>query len=257
MKAVTLILLASLATATLSKPFGGKGKNDWGDMDMSFDFVMLFKNSDNSWNFKAIAQFIKSMNVDVLAGLLKGMFNSFMKAKSYSKKETIEMPEFVELEGESENYQVGNLIGANWACTSVGIEGETAAVDRTMFDRLFKYITENDIKMTAPVATKIEGNKATMCFYLPKKFQENYPTPQDKNVFILSKPTMKIFKLGAPLTGYNDEHFEEIGADLEKFIEEEGRHVNEYNKDFYILASYTDPTKSDNAYSEVWFVAKE
>ena len=100
MKAVTLILLASLATATLSKPFGGKGKNDWGDMDMSFDFVMLFKNSDNSWNFKAIAQFIKSMNVDVLAGLLKGMFNSFMKAKSYSKKETIEMPEFVELEGE-------------------------------------------------------------------------------------------------------------------------------------------------------------
>ena len=49
--------------------------------------------------------------------------------------------------------------------------------------------------MTAPVATKIEGNKATMCFYLPKKFQENYPTPQDENVFILSKPTMKIFKL--------------------------------------------------------------
>ena len=49
--------------------------------------------------------------------------------------------------------------------------------------------------MTAPATEKVEGNKATMCFYLPKKFQENYPEPQDENVFILSKPTMKIFKL--------------------------------------------------------------
>jgi len=257
MKAVTLIVLASLATTTLSKPFGGKGKNGWGDMDMSFDFIMLFKNSDNSWNFKAIAQFIKSMNEDMLAGLLEGIFKSFMTAKSYGKKEVIDMPEFVELEGESKNYQTGNLIGAKWACTSVEIEEKTA-VDKIMFNRLFNYITENNIKMTAPAATeKVEGNKATMCFYLPKKFQENYPEPQDENVFILSKPTMKIFKLGAPVTGYDDEHFVEIGENLETFIEEEGKHVNEYKKDCYILASYTDPTRPDNAYSEVWFVANE
>ena len=49
----------------------------------------------------------------------------------------------------------------------------------------------------------------------------------------------------------------EIGENLETFIEEEGKHVNEYKKDCYILASYTDPTRPDNAYSEVWFVANE
>merc|ERR1719239_1213812 len=211
----TLIVLASLATATLSKPFGGKGKNGWGDMDMSFDFIMLFKNSDNSWNFKAIAQFIKSMNEDMLAGLLEGMFKNFMRAKSYGKKEVIDMPEFVELEGESENYQVGNLIGAKWACTSVEVEEETK-VDKIVFNRLFNYISENNIKMTAPVTEKVEGNNLTMCFYLPKKFQENYPTPKNENVFILSKPTMKIFKLGAPVTGYDREHFNEIKITLKR-----------------------------------------
>merc|ERR1712096_533695 len=90
------------------------------------------------------------------------------------------------------------------------------------------------IKMTAPVATKIEGNKYTMCFYLPKKAQENCPKPINDDVFIYSKPTMKIFKLGEKITGYKDEHFDSIKEKLEMRIEEEGIYINGYNKDFLL-----------------------
>ena len=62
---------------------------------------------------------------------------------------------------------------------------------------------------------------------------------------------------GEKITGYKDEHFDSIKEKLEMRIEEEGRYINGYNKDFYITASYTDPTDQSNAYSEVWFVANE
>ena len=50
--------------------------------------------------------------------------------------------------------------------------------------------------MTVPVATKIEGNKYTECFYLPQSHQENTPEPDaESGVFIMEKPDLKLLSL--------------------------------------------------------------
>ena len=100
MKAFVLIFLVSLVSTTLSKPFDGKSINGRGNMDMSYDYVMAFKNSDNSWNFKAIARFVLSMNEDTLAGLLESMFGKVIAGINNRKEVIHEEPEFVKLDGQ-------------------------------------------------------------------------------------------------------------------------------------------------------------
>ena len=77
-------------------------------------------------------------------------------------------------------------------------KGKTRGVkNEKMFSKLFAYIDGHNnesqkIEMTVPVITKLsvpDHDRApvtkTMCFYIPKKFQENPPTPNNPEVFIL------------------------------------------------------------------------
>ena len=56
--------------------------------------------------------------------------------------------------------------------------------DGKMFNKLFVYIDSHNseaqkIEMTVPIITKMSH----LCFYIPKEFQENPPTPKNPEVF--------------------------------------------------------------------------
>ena len=83
-------------------------------------------------------------------------------------------------------------------CRSKVHKSKTRGVkNEKMFSKLFAYIDGHNnesqkIEMTVPVITKmsVSGHvrapvTKTMCFYIPKKFQENPPTPNNPEVFIL------------------------------------------------------------------------
>ena len=55
--------------------------------------------------------------------------------------------------------------------------------------------SENNIDMTVPVFTKVEGNKCKTCFWLPESSQENIPESINPEIYIEVKPDLKVFKL--------------------------------------------------------------
>ena len=105
---------------------------------------------------------------------------------------------------------------AKYVCTTSSYENHGANVglysmervkEGQMFSNLFGYISGNNneyqnIEMTAPVITKVSVWNDTdskvwvtkeMCFYIPEKFQENPPVPNNPDVFIVKKAERVVF----------------------------------------------------------------
>merc|ERR1711881_562970 len=149
------------------------------------------------------------------------------------------------------------------------------------FMELFRYISgvnqnQEEIEMTRPVVvfhniTKETslGNyeNQTMCFYLPKKYQEHDqegenhqqtkpaprhaaatpPTPINDRVFILTRPRMEVFvrRFG----GFALTH--DAWVKQKEYLEEDilGQ---KYNPAEYFTASYNNPWQLSNRRNEVW-----
>jgi len=149
------------------------------------------------------------------------------------------------------------------------------------FMELFRYISgvnqnQEEIEMTRPVVvfhniTKETslGNyeNQTMCFYLPKKYQEHDedgenhqqtkpaprhaaatpPTPINDRVFILTRPRMEVFVRRFGGFALTHDSWEK-----QKEILEEDIIGQKYNPSEYFTASYNNPWQLANRRNEVW-----
>lgn len=95
--------------------------------------------------------------------------------------------------------------------------------------------------MTAPVISWFEqgktSGKKTMCFYLPKAYQNNTPNPTNANVFLKSVPdtVFATIQFGgfASTSDYTSHQ-----ATLVKTL---GTDVNKYDTTLTIMAGYNSP----------------
>jgi len=274
MKLVTVLVLFSVLAYCHSIPFN------------MMDGNMKPLDSNGQWNKEDVINFLKMLTKFQAA--MKGSWgnmkegpwggswqddckddlwsdkkgDSFLQAEEHLQDE-YEEPVRVETDDqpETEKYTVYKMKAAKWACAEMESENRNCAINK-LFKKLFDYINENGIKMTIPVATKVEGNTYTQCFYLPEINQENTPEPDaDSGVFIMEKPELKILSLKFESWGFDPHEFIDQKEYLEELVAEEGMH--EYNRDFFITAVFTDPsnawreTKEDvELHSEVWLVCE-
>jgi hypothetical protein len=135
-----------------------------------------------------------------------------------------------------------------------------------MFMALFSYIQGKNkqsrrIPMTVPVSTLVDHrngdlNLYQMCFFLPKDFQENPPTPTNQKLKIVSRPELRVYsrKFG----GYNsDEVTKEqtkiltdalAAAGIKYFEQDQGPRAIHY------INGYDAPTKFWNRRNEIWLL---
>lgn len=132
-----------------------------------------------------------------------------------------------------------------------------------MFMKLFKYISgenqqKQEMPMTVPVLSEIfpvseSLLKKEMCFYIPKKFQENTPDPVDPDVWVETAPEVTVYV--KQFGGY-------VMQDIAWI-----KHANDFKKElkamnlpfedkFYITASYNGPWVFKNRKNEVMFQKK-
>ena len=52
----------------------------------------------------------------------------------------------------------------------------------------------------------------------------------------------------------SDQQWLQAKEELETYINEEGKHVNGYNTNFYYTAVYNDPVDESKGHSEIWFL---
>merc|ERR1712142_605553 len=256
MKLVTVLVLFSVLAYCHSSPFNKMDGNmktmDSGEWRKFFEMLAKFGEifKGGSWGD------MKEM------GPWGELWEDDCKEDLWSEKEEDEYFGHFQDEDdqpESEEYTVYTMKAAKWACANTTSENRNCAINK-LFKKLFDYINENGIKMTIPVATKVEGNNYTQCFYLPEINQENTPEPDaDSGVFIMDKPELKILSLKFESWGFDPQEFIDQKEHLEELVAEEGTH--DYEKDVFITAVFTDPSKAwrdedVELHSEVWLVNK-
>lgn len=159
------------------------------------------------------------------------------------------------LMNKTESYELREYEPTHWVATTG--EGSRKSLARTLFMRLFKYITgDNEFKsriaMTVPVANTFgpkEENpqNITMHFFLTES--EN-PKPNNPDVFLTSYPTLKVYV--RTYDGYtNDERRQENIEALKKDVGEDN-----YDFSYYFSCGYDAPWKFWNRRNEVWLLAR-
>ena len=104
-----------------------------------------------------------------------------------------------------DGYEIREYPATNWVSSdSQAMEVYDSEESRELFMKLFLYISGGNrkaakIPMTSPVSMEIHPGAGpncksnfTMSFYLDPKFQKNPPKPKDKDVYIESRPAMKV-----------------------------------------------------------------
>jgi len=267
MKLVSVLVLFSVLACCHSMP---------PNMEKMMEKMQFF-NSDGSWKndliknfiekFKQIEKIIKGFGIgqNKCEGLSWGDKKSWggNKGKSWLDEFNYEYeePERVKTKDQPQSsiYDVYTMKAAKWVCSEMKSDNRKCATSK-MFKKLFDYINSNDIKMTIPVATKVEGDKFTECFYLPTSHQENTPEPDTgSGVFIKEKPDLKLLSLKFKDWGYEDKVWTEQLEKLKSYV---GGNYK-YDDSFYITAVYTDPSKAFKKqqgeielHSEVWLVVQ-
>ena len=150
-------------------------------------------------------------------------------------------------------------------CRSKVHKSKTRGVkNEKMFSKLFAYIDGHNnesqkIEMTVPVITKmsVSGHvrapvTKTMCFYIPKKFQENPPTPNNPEVFILKiNETVFFVKTFMGLSFTDDTISDSAWITVKETFRQEMEDMDMadkvYQNHFY-TSVYDFPLKSGNKY---------
>ena len=52
----------------------------------------------------------------------------------------------------------------------------------------------------------------------------------------------------------SDQQWLQAKEELETYINEEGKHIDGYNNNFYFTAVYNDPADESKGHSEIWFL---
>lgn len=151
---------------------------------------------------------------------------------------------------------------AMWVSTKVQ-GARYGQATRTGFQRLFDYISGNNearrkMDMTAPVreqllqsGDEIEGD-ITMSFFLPFAYQDNAPTPLDKDVY-LEKVAPKVYV--SSFGGFATESSIMSHAnDLFEKLEAMGIDVNSQS---YYYCGYDSPFVLVDRHNEIWYAAKD
>nr|XP_046270703.1 heme-binding protein 2 [Scatophagus argus] len=160
---------------------------------------------------------------------------------------------------ETDQYEVRHYDSAKWVTTQqTSFFMEFAAMHA--FRRLYTYITENKIEMTAPVLIKMPEDQKfwemgvyTMSFLLPAEHQVNPPKPTDEKVQIHEMPAMKVYvqSYGGWMTSTADKN---QASSLSSALDSVGA---KYNKLYHYAAGYNSPMTLFNRHNEVWYVAED
>jgi len=133
-----------------------------------------------------------------------------------------------------------------------------------MFMKLFRYISgvnkeRQEIEMTSPVLSKMSPNQDTnmmtnrMCFYLDSAAQENPPTPDEEDVYLMTSDplTVAVYEFG----GYamKDSVWLERAAEFKANL---GDRANSLDTNNFYTAGYDSPMKIFNRKNEVMFELK-
>ena len=141
------------------------------------------------------SQLKANLTVPVIPKLFTKLFNENGKSHSGAAAELESVP-YETINDKKRLYPSAKYVCTK--CRSKVHKSKTRGVkNEKMFSKLFAYIDGHNnesqkIEMTVPVITKmsVSGHvrapvTKTMCFYIPKKFQDNPPTPNNPEVFIL------------------------------------------------------------------------
>lgn len=174
----------------------------------------------------------------------------------------IECPKYTVVDTK-EAYETRIYEATRWASTTVtGVELDEA--QRKGFQRLFSYISgenlpSSKIPMTAPVKNLITpgqgpfcGSNFTVSFFVPYEFQEDTPTPTNKDVYLSSEDATQVYVRS--FKGFAKEHtIVEEAAQLAQALDKEGVH---YDVVSYVFAGYDPPFRPINRHNEIWFFSK-
>ena len=157
-----------------------------------------------------------------------------------------------------EGYEERRYTNVVFACTELVYMAEKEGGE--MFNKLFGYISgfnseAQEIELTVPVISKLVPSynmmHKAMCFYLPKKFQENPPQAIDKDVYIVKIKEWVVFVKNFGGFAMRDSVWVQNAA---SFINVElAEKAGEVMEGYFFTASYDSPTKLGNRRNEVMF----
>lgn len=174
-----------------------------------------------------------------------------------------ECPQF-ETKEKHDDYEVRQYKGEKWVSCVVEGEGGYDKAYRSGYTKLYSYMSganenKQNIEMTAPVRVLMHQehtgfeDKFTVSFFLPKRFQKDPPTPNDRNVHVEESKDMTAYVIG--YGGYSTEKtVGEKAAVLFKLLTDKG--VNVEQNSFY-AATYDNPLRVVNRHNEIWMFEKE
>ncbi|XP_075894854.1 heme-binding protein 2 [Nelusetta ayraudi] len=160
---------------------------------------------------------------------------------------------------ESEEYEVRHYDSAKWITTEESAFFMDFAT-MTAFRRLFKYIKDNNVEMTAPVLMKMETKSKyfwerksfSMSFLLPSAVTDP-PTPADAKVKIVEMPETKVYVKrfgGWMMAASAKQQAKSLSASLDSV-------GAKYESDYFYAAGYNSPMTMFNRHNEVWFVVQD
>lgn len=153
----------------------------------------------------------------------------------------------------NEEYEVRKYAASRWVSTRVETSENSWRTMKTLFTRLFRYITGNNnkgvkIPMTAPVITKVEADSLTMSFFVPSAFWEDTPLPTDETVFLEEMPELTVFIRA--FSGHSGQS--QFSSQISELSELVG--VSPSDLGYYYTAGYDAPWTMFYRRNEVWMV---
>jgi hypothetical protein len=176
----------------------------------------------------------------------------------------LDCPEYTVV-NKTDDYEVREYKGGQWAATEVDGSGFTVAMTRG-FARLFQYISGDNeekqkIKMTTPVAMRIRTepvfakttNNYTIAFWVPEILQGRAPKPTSDDVRVVDAPKMTVYvgQFGGFAT---EDSLLKKAAELAGAAKADGV---ELNTDGLIWAGYDPPYRLTGRHNEVSLLPKE
>ncbi|KAB7494821.1 Heme-binding protein 1 [Armadillidium nasatum] len=158
-------------------------------------------------------------------------------------------------------YEIRKYPGAKWTCHDLEKDSYISRFMETQYHDLFQYFSGSNrekvnIALTTPITMKLtnKNNRKVnnqMCFYIPQKYQQKPPTPNNKEIYIEDRQSMTIY--AREFNKYISKHseFEEEADILRNDSMLENAKVD---FSFFYGVNYDPPVRGNERRNEVWFV---